>query len=354
MTVYSDEGAQIDIYGRVQYEAGERGYQSVKKEKAQNLGGDGEARLGVNVKYMVNNDVDLIGKLEWAAVTEADDASDGVGEGEGLSSRYAWAGFRFMDTTELTFGRSMNPTAQVIYYTDVFNIYGADTIYSGAIGLDDKVDDQIQLTYAANGVDLRAGYAFADSDKDDGNSGKENQWSVSAGYTLPMGLGFAVAYEHQEFGDGSADAGFEFDSTTGVTPVPAVVGNGDMDIDAWIAGVNYTIDGFYFAALYNQQEQDNYDGTSDKLETEGYELHAEYNVDAWKIMAQYAKEEAEHGSDKWDSVDNITLGVQYSRLPKPSCMLNMLSPIPRSMLLAIRKTTCTALVFSTTSNHLTS
>ncbi|NHI00485.1 porin [Oceanimonas sp. MB9] len=297
VTVYSDEGAQIDIYGRVQYEAGERGYQSVKKEKAQNFGGDGEARLGVNVKYMVNNDVDLIGKLEWAAVTEADDASDGVGQGEGLSSRYAWAGFRFMDTTELTFGRSMNPTAQVIYYTDVFNIYGADTIYSGAIGLDDKVDDQIQATYAANGVDLRAGYAFADNDKDDGNENKKNQWSVSAGYTLPMGLGFAVAYEQQEWGDRSS-------------------GNGDTDIDAWIAGVNYTIDGFYFAALYNQQEQDNYDGTSDKLETDGYELHAEYNVDAWKIMAQYAKEEAEHGSDKWDSVDNITLGVQYSLTPK--------------------------------------
>ncbi|MFP2767967.1 porin [Oceanisphaera sp. KMM 10153] len=295
VTVYSDEGAQVDIYGRVQYEAGERGYQADGKT-AENFGGDGEARLGVNVKYDLNNDVDLIGKLEWSVVTEGDGDSDGASAGKSIKSRYAWAGFRFMDTTDLTFGRSQNPTAQVIYFTDVFNIYGADTIYSGAVQLDDKVDDQIRVAYAANGVDLRAAYAFADADKADNNTGKENQWSASAGYTAPFGLGVAVAYEQQNFGNGG---------------VPA---NGDGELDAWMAGVNYSIDGFYFAAIYSQiEEEDN----SKKLETEGYELHAQYSVDAWTLMAQYAKQEADNNTgSKWDSVDNITLGAQYALTPK--------------------------------------
>ena len=288
VTVYSDEGAQVDIYGRIQFDAGEYGYQN--DTEANNFGTDGSARLGVNVKYNLNSDVDLIGKLEWQVSAEADDSK--------FDARYAWAGFRFMDTTELTFGRSQNPTAQVIYFTDVFDKFGSATIYGGAIGLSDKVDDQIQVAYAANGVDLRAAYAFADADKVDGNTGKENQWSASAGYTAPFGLGVALAYEQQKFG------------TSG--PV-AIGGTSDNDLDVWMAGVNYSIDGFYFAAVYNQKELEN---NTSKLETEGYELHAQYNVDAWTLMAQYAKEDAELNGLKWDSVDSITLGTRYALNPK--------------------------------------
>ncbi|OIN07985.1 porin [Oceanisphaera psychrotolerans] len=298
VTVYSDEGAQVDIYGRVQYEAGERGYQDAGK--AENFGGDGEARLGVNVKYDLNNDVDLIGKLEWSAVTEADGASDGASAGNSLKSRYAWAGFRFMDTTDLTFGRSQDPYAQTMYYTDVLNIYGGSAAY-GSIGLaDDKTDDQIRVSYAANGVDLRAGYAFADADKSDVNEAKDSQWSASAGYTTPFGLGVSAAYEQQKFGTATVN-----DLDFG--------GAGDHDFDAWIAGVNYSIDGFYFAAIYTEQELKN---DSAKLETEGYELHAQYSVDAWTLLAQYSNEEAKTGDLKWDSIDSFTLGAQYALTPK--------------------------------------
>ncbi|WP_319781528.1 porin [Oceanisphaera sp. IT1-181] len=305
VTVYSDEGSQVDIYGRIQYEAGQRYYQTADTSKAENFGGDGEARLGVNAKYLLNDDVDLIGKLEWAVVSEADRTSDGVSKdgNQSLATRYAWAGFRFVDTTELTFGRSMDPYAQALYYTDILDIYGGTAAYGSAIGLaSDKVDDQVQLTYAANGVDLRAGYAFADSDKQDGNTGKKNQWSASAGYTAPFGLGVVAAYEQQKFGTGTV-------SSIGSSPL-----NGDKDFDAWIVGVNYTIDGFYFAALYTEQKLEN---DNSKLDTEGYELHAQYNVDAWTMFAQYSNERADDNNGvKWDSIDSTTVGVRYALTPK--------------------------------------
>lgn len=293
VTVYSDEGAQVDIYGRVQYEAGERGFQNATQ--AENFGGDGEARLGIYVEYVLNNDVDLIGKLEWAAVTEGDKTSDGIKKGDGLASRYAWAGFRFMDTTELTFGRSQDPYALVVYHHDIYNIFGGTASYGSQGLIDDKTDDQIRVSYANNGVDLRAGYAFADADKVDGNEQKDNQWSVAAGYTLPMGLGFGVAYEKQNWGN-------------------LGIATNDTDFDAWIAGVNYTIDGFYVAAAYTEQQLENNVG---EVDTSGYEVTATYNVDAWTILAQYSKEETEvnNGND-FDSIDSITLGTQYDLTSK--------------------------------------
>lgn len=289
VTVYSDEGAKVDIYGRIQYEAGEMKFQN--GVKSNDFGGEGEARLGVNVEYMLNNDVDLIGKLEWQVVAEADDATGS----DSLDTRYAWAGFRFVDTTELTFGRSQDPYALVVYHHDIFNIFGAQTTY-GSLGLvDDKVDDQVRVSYANNGLDLRAAYAFADDNKIDGNEGKENQWSVAAGYTLPMGLGFGAAYEQQNYGNFG-------------------LANGDVDLDAWIAGVNYTLDGFYGAVAYTQQKlEDN----TNEVETKGVEVTGTYNVDAWTLLAQYSYEETDiKGLGDYDSVDAWTLGVQYDLTSK--------------------------------------
>ena len=282
VTVYSDEGAQVDIYGRVQYEAGTQGYQTAKPNEAENFGGLGEARMGVNVKYALNNDVDLIGKLEWQVAAEKSDGSK-------FDSRYAWAGFRFMDTTDLTVGRVNSPYAQLLDYTDILNVFGGLAAYGESLGTTDKVDDMVRVAYANNGIDLRAGYAFNDADKQDTNVGEDDRWSVSAGYTTPFGLGFGAAYEQISFG------------------------NGD-DQDNWIAGVNYSLDGLYLAALYTEQEKDAVGG---KNKTEGYELHAQYTVDAWTLLTQYSKEEYDAvGASSVDSIDAITLGVQYSLTPK--------------------------------------
>ncbi|MFD1008254.1 porin [Oceanisphaera ostreae] len=298
VTVYSDEGSQVDIYGRIQYEAGEIGYQNDsagRETKAENFGSDGEARLGMNVKYMLNQDVDLIGKLEWQVAGEA-------GDGAKFNARYAWAGFKFQDTTELTFGRSQDPLAQAIYLTDIMNAFGGAITYNSPIALDDKVDDQVRVAYAANGLDLRAGYAFADADKEDfanQNPGynKENQWSATAGYTFPFGLGLVAGYEQ-----------ISGNNKVGVT-------SNSQDVDAWLAGASYTVDGFYFAGLYIDRQREAAVGDD---ESKAYELHAQYNVDAWTLMAQYSKErfDAAGAANKYDSIDDLTLGVQYDLTAK--------------------------------------
>ncbi|WP_346351977.1 porin [Oceanimonas sp. AH20CE76] len=292
VTVYSDEGAKVDIYGRIQYEAGEMGF---KKDDAtaNNFGGEGEARLGVNVEYALNNDIDLIGKLEWQVVAEGDDAT-GTGS-DSLSTRYAWAGYRFQDTTELTFGRSQDPIAQVLYLSDIFNIFGGRAGYGETFELSDKVDDQVRVSYAANGLDLRGAYAFSDGYKlEKGGDGKEldNQWSLSAGYTFPVGVGVYAAYEQQNVRGRDADTGRSYDS-----------------IDAWFAGASYTVDGFFLSGLYTQREQGDVD-------TKGFELTGTYNVDAWTLLAQYSYEETDSNVRDFDSIDAWTLGVQYDLTAK--------------------------------------
>ncbi|PSJ47971.1 porin [Zobellella endophytica] len=241
-TVYSaEDGTQVDVYGRIQYDIGE-----LNGADNEDIGGDGSARLGVNVKYNLNQDVDLIGKLEWQVTAEtANDANT-----QDINSRYAWAGFRFMDTTDLTFGKSENPYVQLSDFTDIFELGGAAAYDHGF-----RIDDQVRVSYADQGFDLRAAYAFADENRlSDAVGTPENQYSLSAGYALAAGpgdLGLAAAYEQINFNGG--------------------------DLDKWGLGVNYAIDGFYFGVTYGQSDQ------TTTLDADQWEAVGTYTVDAWTL-----------------------------------------------------------------------
>jgi predicted porin len=293
VTVYSDEGSQVDIYGRIQYDAGSFDHEGAKREK---FGGDGKARLGTNVKYNLNQDVALIGKLEWQATAES--ANDA--ETENLKSRYAWAGFRFQDTTDLTFGKSENPYVQLSDVTDIFDLFGAAAYSHGF-----RIDDQVRVSYAANGIDLRAAYAFNDENRTrdfdfgpdaDGEftAQKKNQYSLSAGYTFPFNLGLVAAYEKQN------------------AKTADIVGL-EGDLDMWGLGANYSIDGFYFGTVYGQKDQD-VTGESD-YKTRYWELVAAYNVDAWTLKAGYNYEK-ERGDNGEKLVNEYVLGAAYALTPK--------------------------------------
>ena len=68
--VFDKDGQQVDVYGRVQYEAGQL-WNDDETGTADNFGGDGLARLGVNGKWATGyNDVALISKLEWEVSSE--------------------------------------------------------------------------------------------------------------------------------------------------------------------------------------------------------------------------------------------------------------------------------------------
>lgn len=285
VTVYSDEGSQVDIYGRIQYNAGSFDHEGAKREK---FGGDGSARLGTNVKYNLNQDVALIGKLEWQAAAESSDGSK-------LDSRYAWAGFRFQDTTDLTFGKSENPYVQLVDVTDIFELFGA-----AAYSHSPRIDDQVRVSYADQGIDLRAAYAFNDANRTradlaDDATRAQNQYSLSAGYTFPFNLGLVAAYEKQSVKTG-ADAGL------------------DGDFDMWGLGANYSIDGFYFGTVYGQTKQD-VTGADDE-KTRYWELVAAYNVDAWTLRAGYNYEKERGTGDNEKLVNEYILGAAYALTPK--------------------------------------
>lgn len=284
----AEDGSKVDLYGRLQYEAGAFDYQEAKPNDAQNFGGQGEVRLGVNVKYVLDDATALIGKYEAQLAAESSQNDD-------IKTRYAWVGFRFMDTTDLTFGKSEAPRALLTDLTDTFDIFGAVVTDAGGFN---RVDDQVRLSYAENGVDLRAAYAFSDDRKDDdyvGNqNSKGNRWGVAAGYTAPIGLGFVANYNQQDANN-------------------PTLGREDKTSE-WGVGTHYSIDGFYFAGLYGERDM-TYVGASDGG-NKFWELQAAYTVDQWTLIADYANRKGRKADSDKFKVDQYTFGVRYAFTPK--------------------------------------
>lgn len=298
--IYSDEeGSKIDLYGRLQYDMGSFDYQP--NGDADNFGGQGKARVGVNVDYNLNQDVDLIGKYEVQLRSEDENGYNANGSEDDITTRYAWLGFRFQDTTDLTFGKSEAPRALLTDLTDTFDIFGGTV--ANATGFN-RVDDQIRLAYAAYGFDVRAAYSFADDAKWDGNAGLKDRYGIAAGYTLPINLGLVASFDRTDFG-GDAK------SLTGVN-------SRDNNTD-WGLGVHYTIDGFYFAGLYGQRNFDyyNYENGGNRY----WELQAAYNVENWTLTADYENQKGRKGDSSGaradlQKVDQYTLGARYAFTPK--------------------------------------
>ncbi|MBO1518697.1 porin [Oceanisphaera sp. DM8] len=296
--IYSaEDGSKVDLYGRLQYHAGGLGYQGGGER--QNFGGEGQIRAGINFNQVLNQDISLIGKYE--ANFDAESKTNSVGNGKNnanneIDTRYAWLGFSFQDTTTLTFGKSEAPRAQLTDLTDTLDIFGANVTRAGGFN---RVDDQIRVSYAANGLDLRGAYAFNDDRKQDqsifNNDIDDTRWGVSAGYTLPINLGFVASY-NQEDNDyvtaGSTDKTKE-----------------------WGLGAHYSIDGFYFAGLYGQIDEKN-TGLADDDGAKFWELQASYNVEEWTLIANYANAKGRKASSGDKLVDEYTLAARYAFTPK--------------------------------------
>jgi len=116
-TVYDKDGQIVDVYGRIQYQAGQ--IYNDENGKAENFGGDTLARFGMNGKWATASDVALIGKLEWQISAEADDS----GESNQITNRYAFAGADFGNGVQATVGTQDSAYVQLSDVTDVYNEY---------------------------------------------------------------------------------------------------------------------------------------------------------------------------------------------------------------------------------------
>ncbi len=316
--VFDKDGQQVDVYGRIQYLAGQINnattdttspeYNAATAGKADNFGGDTTARLGVNGKWATGSDVSLIGKLEWQVAAEAAD-------GNKFTDRYAFAGADFGNGVQATVGTQDSAYVELSDVTDVYNEY------SGLVEnqFDSRWDDSAKVTYIADGWDLRSSISFADAAKEKGvNTKVQNQYSAAAGYTVKL------------------------DDVSSLKPVIAyqaksgeVAGESYTD-EQYAAGLGYTYDAFYLASTYGQLKHDLADekdtvwtvtGTYKVLPAvtlvAGYGLVDPHNYDAetakyYVLGAQYditakAKAYTEYKiNEVANQDDNYYVGLQYN------------------------------------------
>ena len=256
-TVYDKDGQTVDVYGRIQYQAGQ--IYNADNGKAENFGGDTLARFGFNGKWATASDISLIGKLEWEVSSEADDAD----ESNQITSRYAFAGADFGNGVQATVGTQDSAYVQLSDVTDVYNEY------SGAVEnqFDSRWDDSVKVTYVADGWDLRASAAAPDSEKTDTYTAFET---------------FGTTFTAKEKAAYGASAGYtaQIDDLSSVKGVLAyqgskydVAGAQDLDMSQYAAGVGYTYDALYLASTYGQL----------KAHTEGDSAKAT----VWTVTATY-------------------------------------------------------------------
>ena len=181
-TVYDKDGQQLGVYGELRYVAGQKANDD--NGKAENFGGTGRARFGFDGQQATGyNNVALISKLEWEAVSENDNATDKTTQ---LESRYAWLGADFANGVQATVGEVQSPFAELSDVTDTYNTY------SGLIEnqFDSDIwDDSAKVTYAADGWDLRAVASADDAEKTNTYTDDvkvQSRYSVAAGYTVVL------------------------------------------------------------------------------------------------------------------------------------------------------------------------
>jgi outer membrane pore protein F len=224
-TVYDKDGQQVDVYGRIQYQAGQ--INNDANGNAYNFGGDTLARFGFNGKWATGyNDVALIGKLEWQVASESDESGT-------FKARYAFAGADFANGIQATVGTQDTAYVQLADVTDVYNEYSGAVEYQ--LDGNSRQDDNVKVTYAADGWDLRGSLSFADTAKANNTSTKvQNQYAFSEGYTFKID---------------------DISSLKAVGAYQAITGEvaGDSYTNSQYAlGLGYTYDAFYLASTYGQ------------------------------------------------------------------------------------------------------
>ncbi len=298
--VYDKDGQQVGVYGELRYVAGQKANDA--NGDAENFGGTGRARFGFDGKQATGyNDVALISKLEWEAVSEDDNGEaypNADEETKNLQSRYAWLGADFANGVQATVGEVQSPFAELSDVTDTYNTY------SGLIEnqFDDIWDDSAKVTYAADGWDLRAAYSFDDAAKENGNNDAKAQYryAAAAGYTVQIdevsSLKPVIAYQEED--------GTNYKGVAGV----------DYKKSQYAAGLGYTYDAFYLATTYGQVKHDT--DTTDATKDTVWAVTTSYKVlPEWTLVAGYGLVDPHnHGGNEASDADfekYYVLGTQY-------------------------------------------
>lgn len=283
LTWSTDDHQQVlELHGKLQQEFGALGYQ--RGYQAESFGGNSQASLGLSGAGRLNSNLILIGEMSWDLISDSR-------YGDQIYADEVWLGVRIKNALELTAGRSDSPFNQLTDMTDVFNLFGGY-----AYLIDHTLDDQLKVAWAKDGLDVRAGYAFNDANKQDNNSGTESQYGASAGYQADNGLGVVLAVENKQLG----------------------APNGDIRNMA--AGVSYRTPGGFYAALTR--------GRADYQDVcwAGPECIDRFRFDYWEGVVSYSLKKVAFGlgynrlslhepaRERWE--DKVIFATEYYLLPK--------------------------------------
>ncbi|MBW3762615.1 porin [Aeromonas jandaei] len=312
--IYDKDGTTFDVYGRVQANF----YGDHDNSDAELIGA---SRLGWSGKVALNNTWSGIAKTEWQVASENSDnvnkgtkpdnstpsATKGESTGGKFEARHIYVGFDGTQYGQIIFGQTDTAYYDAIAATDIFNEWGSEgNLYDG------RQEGQIIYSNSFGGFHGKVSYQTNDdavtSVKDVGSNTivkdiqdvKLNKgYGAAAGYKFDFGLGFDAGYNRSDL-EATADRAGSFTKGS------------KFEKSDWAISSNYAINGFYFAAMYNETDMKN-KATGTKNEGKGYELAATYTVDAWTFLAGYNKEETRKpGASYKDSIDATLLGVQYA------------------------------------------
>ncbi|WMC10713.1 porin [Oceanimonas pelagia] len=263
VTWSTDDHRQVlELHGKIEQNLGALGYQP--GYRAESFGGDTHASVGLSGAGRLNSDVILIGELSWDLVNDSR-------YGDHIYSDEAWLGVRIRDDLELTVGRSDSPFNQLRDKTDVFNLFGGNAY---AYLVDGTLDDQLKVTWAGDGWDLRAGYAANDANRQDDNEDTKVRYGGSVGYQAQNGLGAVVAYDNKR------------------------EGSPHSDVSNMAVGLSYQSPGGFYAAVTRGRTDFQHNWQVYSLKDQRF-----YNmrrVDYWESVLSYSRE-------------NMAFGVGYSR-----------------------------------------
>ncbi|WP_156823167.1 porin [Providencia sneebia] len=267
--VYNKDGNKLDVYGKVDV----RHYFADAKPSSEHAksedGDDSRVRLGLKGDTQITDQLTGFGRFEWETKTNKTEGNNDN------KNRLAYAGLKFADFGSLDYGRNYGVVYDTNAWTDVFPLWGADTMSQTDTFMTGR--NRNLLTYRNNNAfGYVDGLSFAlqyqgkngDTNKSRGDSAYENNGD---------GFGFSTAYD---LGWGvSLGGGYSSSSRTPAQQHSTFAGG--QKAEAWNVGGKFDANNVYLAAMYGQTLNTTHFGAFDNIanKTENVELVAQYLFD---------------------------------------------------------------------------
>ena len=282
-SVYSKDGYNLDIYGRVQgvvYSSNAAELNSYNDTSLQASG-----RLGFDMRTQLTQGIAGFANMEW-------DVADGtMGDGGEWGVRYAWIGADFGQYGQVKGGRFEDALKPALAATDIFDDWGAIAQISDS----DIRDGMIMYTWSGFGFDVSVSYQTAQDNQVvkglylgsyNSSTGSFENLEINGSdryETVDIDHGYAASVGYTSapvlFGPIAVSAGYSFIQTQ-AKEVSFLAKNG-VDLDkvhsyAFSASWGDLANGPYVAALYNERNFSAVAGDVEDVKASGFETVAAY------------------------------------------------------------------------------